>query len=204
MLWPEHNVLVCYCFPVHCVIAAKRAKCPLFSVIFSSFSGRMRRPSITFNVKKWKHKRFKDVHGYNWWSVFFKGWHLLILFDIVFDESDYCNCVIRCQSLLSSDVEGTLQPYGQKSNLMTISGFKRSQTFMALNTYFQLSKSWACFFCWHCICVCVFLYFWTLVSNCQSLGDAYFALYLYVWTFLFNFEHAGYVFVFAFSSVCDN
>ena len=77
---------------------------------------------------------------------FFKGWHLLILFDIVFDESDYCNCVIRCQSLLSSDVEGTLQPYGQKSNLMTISGFKRSQTFMALNTYFQLSKSEGCFF----------------------------------------------------------
>ena len=29
---------------------------------------------------------------------------------------------------------------------MTISGFKRSQTFMALNTYFQLSKSEGCFF----------------------------------------------------------
>ena len=29
---------------------------------------------------------------------------------------------------------------------MTISGFKRSQTFMALNTYFQLSKSDGCFF----------------------------------------------------------
>ena len=28
---------------------------------------------------------------------------------------------------------------------MTISGFKRSQTFMALNTYFQLSKSEGCF-----------------------------------------------------------
>ena len=64
----------------------------------------------------------------------------------VCDESYYCKFVLRCQSLLSSDVEGTLQPYGQKSNLMTISGFKRSQTFMALNTYFQLSKSEGCFF----------------------------------------------------------
>ena len=43
-------------------------------------------------------------------------------------------------------VKRTLQHYGQSSNLMTISGFKRSQTFMALNTYFQLSKSEGCFF----------------------------------------------------------